>query len=131
MTRTRPSQHFRVVRNGKYFRLVHVPSGGDYVQCYGSDFLTARDAYACRTRIIEAAPDWDWSDPGLFQEMPTNVFDRVWAALYATESPKKLGRYEHPRAGIELAEPAPAPQTGICENSQGHYAAPLSQSKEK
>ena len=27
------------------------------------------------------------------------------------------------------AEPRPAPQTGICENSQGHYAAPPSQSK--
>ena len=27
--------------------------------------------------------------------------------------------------------PAPAPQTGICENSQGHYDAPPSQSKEK
>jgi hypothetical protein len=87
------SKYFRVVRNGKYFRLVHVPSGGDYVQRYGSDFLTQRDAYACRARIIEAAPEWDWSDPGLFQEMPTNVFDKVWKALYANTTSQKEKKY--------------------------------------
>ena len=41
-------------------------------------------------------------------------------ADFALNEIKKLGH-----------SPAPAPQTGISENSQGHYAAPPSQSKEK
>ena len=82
------NKHFRVVRNGKYFRLTHVPSG-DYIQRHLCDFLMQRDAYACRDAVIAAAPEWDWSDPGLFQEMPTGVFDKVWAAIYGPLRPAR------------------------------------------
>ena len=79
--RNKSNKHFRVVRKGKYFRLTHLPSG-DYIQRHLCDFLMQRDAYACRDAVIAAAPEWDWCDPGLFQEMPTGVFDKVWAAIY-------------------------------------------------
>lgn len=77
----RPTQYFRVVRRGKYFRLTHTPSG-DYIQQHLCDFMMHRDAIACRNRVLAAAPDWNWADPNLFNEMPCDVFDRVWAAIY-------------------------------------------------
>lgn len=80
---SRSTKYFRVVRHAQYFRLTHIPSG-DYIQLHLCDFLMHRDAIACRDRVLAAAPDWDWSNPGLFNEMGTDVFDRVWAAIYAT-----------------------------------------------
>lgn len=82
MTKKEAAKCFRVVTRGQYFRLVHVPSG-DYVQRHLSDFLTRKDAYVCRSRILNAAPAWNWRDVNLFQEMPTDIFDKVWAAIYA------------------------------------------------
>ena len=75
------AKNFRVVPKAQYFRLTHLPSG-DYIQRHLSDFLTRKDAIECRNGIIAAAPEWDWSDPCLFQEMPCAVFDKVWAAIY-------------------------------------------------
>jgi hypothetical protein len=83
--RNKNSRHFRVVLKGKYYRLTHLPSG-DYIQRHLSDFLTRKDATECRDNVLAAAPDWDWSDPLLFQEMPTAVFDKVWAAIYSRRS---------------------------------------------
>jgi hypothetical protein len=77
------AKYFRVVPRNQYYRLTHTPSG-DYVQRYLCDFLTRKDAIECRNKILEAAPDWNWGDPGLFQEMPCAVFDKVWAAIYDT-----------------------------------------------
>jgi hypothetical protein len=79
MTRTK---YFRVVRKNQDYRLVHTPSG-DYVQRHLCDFLSRRDAIACRDRIIAAAPAWDWSDPRFCAEMPTETHSKVWAAIYA------------------------------------------------
>lgn len=75
------TKHFRVVRKDQYFRLVHLPSG-DYIQRYLNDFMTRKDAIACRDAIISAAPEWDWADSGLFTDMPLSVSDKVWAAIY-------------------------------------------------
>ena len=77
-----PKKHFRVIRKGKYFRLTHIPSG-DYVQRHMCDFLMQKDAYSCRERILNAAPNWNWSDPEMFNNMPSDIFDKVWAAIYA------------------------------------------------
>lgn len=78
----RPSKYFKVVRHGKGFRLMHKASG-DYVQRYLCDFMMHKDAIACRNAIMAAAPEWDWNDVNLFQDMPCSMFDRVWAAIYA------------------------------------------------
>lgn len=75
------TKHFRVVPKAQYYRLTHLPSG-DYIQRYLCDFLTRKDAIECRNNIIAAAPDWDWSNPQLFAEMPCSMFDKVWAAIY-------------------------------------------------
>ncbi len=72
---------FRIVRKGKYYRLIHIPSG-DYIQRYLCDFFMQRDASECLHNILAAAPDWNWTDPNLFQEMPAATFDKVWAAIY-------------------------------------------------
>lgn len=82
--KTPARKHFKVVMRAQYYRLTHIPSG-DYVQRYLGDFLTRKDAIECRNNIIAAAPDWDWSDAGLFNEIPGPVFDRVWAAIYNTK----------------------------------------------
>lgn len=74
-------QNFVIRRQGNYWRLWHKPSG-DYIQRHLSDFLMRQDAVNCRNRMIDAAPEWDWSNKGLCAEMPTNTFDRVWAAIY-------------------------------------------------
>jgi hypothetical protein len=75
------NKHFRAARKNQYFRLVHVPSG-DYVQRHLCDFLMHKDALDCRDRMIAAAPDWDWGNPTFVAEMPTVMFDRVWASIY-------------------------------------------------
>lgn len=77
----KPTRYFRVHKRGKYFRLTHVPSG-DYIQRHLCDFLMHKDAIACRNRVIAAAPGWDWSDPTFFQDIPADVFDKVWSAIY-------------------------------------------------
>lgn len=77
----KPSKYFRVIRKGKLFRLTHVPSG-DYVQRHLCDFPMQKDAYGCRNDILAAAPEWDWSDPNLFNEMDCATFDKVWVAIY-------------------------------------------------
>lgn len=82
MTRNKNTKYFRVILRGKYYRLTHVPSG-DYIQRHLSDFLTRKDATECRDRIIAAAPDWDWSNVMLFEDIPTPMFNKVWAAIYS------------------------------------------------
>lgn len=76
------TKHFKVVARQQCFRLTHVPSG-DCIQRSLCDFLTRKDALACRDRVIAAAPGWDWSDPGLFAEMPSDMFHKAWQAIYA------------------------------------------------
>lgn len=76
------NKHFRVTAKGECFRLTHVPSK-NYYQRYLYDFSTRREALACRDRVIAAAPDWDWSDPGLCADMPTAMYVNVWRAIYA------------------------------------------------
>ena len=76
------AKNFRVIPKAQYYRLTHLPSG-DYIQRHLCDFLTRKDAIECRNTIITAAPDWDWSDPGLFTDMPSDMSNRVWAAIYA------------------------------------------------
>ena len=80
--RNKNSRYFRVVPRAQYYRLTHLPSG-DYVQRYLCDFLTRKDAIECRDRITSAAPDWDWSNPTLFQEMGGVEFQKVWDAIYS------------------------------------------------
>ena len=75
------AKYFRVVARAQYYRLTHVPSG-DYIQRHLSDFLTRKDAITCRNNVIAAAPNWDWSDPGLFTNMPRDISDEVWRAIY-------------------------------------------------
>lgn len=75
------TKYFEIRRHGKYWRLHHKPSG-DFIQQHLSDFLMRQHAVDCRNRMIAAAPEWDWSDADLCQEMPTATFDRVWAAIY-------------------------------------------------
>jgi hypothetical protein len=88
------AKHFRVVKKGKYFRLMHLPSG-DYIQRYLCDFLMHTDAIRCRNAVIAAVPEWDFADPSLFQEMPCAVFDKAWAAIYSTvKGPYGLRRAE-------------------------------------
>lgn len=80
------NKHFKVVPHHQYYRLTHVPSG-DYIQRYLSDFLTRKDALECRDRVIAAAPNWDWSDAGMFTNMPWDISQKTWDAIYA--SPRK------------------------------------------
>ena len=115
------SRNFRVVRNGKYFRLMHVPSG-DYVQRNLSDFLTQKDAYLCRTQIIEAVPEWDWSDTSLFQEMPTDIFDKVWAALYAPRCSFTHSRTECDPVPEECSEEHDKPVCPVCHGADKYCA---------
>ena len=75
-------RQFRVVPKNQYFRLVHIPSG-DYIQRHLSDFLTRKDALACRDRVIAAALNWDWSDPLFMQEIGRPEDLNVWRAIYA------------------------------------------------
>lgn len=75
------AKHFRVVAKRQYYRLTHVPSG-DYIQRHLCDFLTRRQALECRNAVINAAPQWDWSNPTLFQEMGNPEWPRVWHAIY-------------------------------------------------
>lgn len=77
-------KYFRVVTHRQYYRLTHVPSG-DYIQRHLCDFITRKGAIECRDRVIAAAPDWDWSDSGLFTDMPWDLSSKVWAAIYADQ----------------------------------------------
>ena len=81
MAKSKHAKHFRVARKGQYFRLTHIPSG-DYVQRHLSDFLTHKDAIACRNRMLAAAPEWDWSDPNFLQNTSHDEFHRIWRAIY-------------------------------------------------
>jgi hypothetical protein len=79
--RNKELRNFKVVAKGEGFRLMHVPSG-DYIQRYLRDFDTRADAQLCARAIVEALPSWDWSDARLFRDMPADMFDRVWNAIY-------------------------------------------------
>lgn len=79
---SRLAKHFRVIPKNQYYRIIHIPSG-DCVQRYLCDFLTRKDAIDCRNRIVAAAPEWDWSNPTLFQEMGGADFQKVWDAIYS------------------------------------------------
>lgn len=76
-----PGNYFKVRPHHQYYRLSHV-SSGDYIQRHLCDFLTRKDAIACRNRVIAAVAGWDWSDAGLFTDMPWDMSHKVWAAIY-------------------------------------------------
>ena len=63
------------------FQLVHRPSG-ELIQLHNCNFSRVSDAAKVRDAMREAAPDWDFSDPELFAEMPTELFHKVWHAIY-------------------------------------------------
>jgi hypothetical protein len=65
-----------------HLQLVHRASGTT-IQRHNCDFTRVSDAARVRDAMLAAASNWDWSDPGLFEEMPAELFRTVWAAIYA------------------------------------------------
>jgi len=91
---SKATKFFRVVPRNQYYRLMHLPSG-DYIQRHLCDFLTRKDAIECRNAVIASVPDWDWSNPTLFQEMGSREFEKAWHAIYANRRTVWRTDYTH------------------------------------
>lgn len=78
-----PANHFAIKEIApSTFQLVHRASK-QAIQRHNVDFTRVSHAAKVRDAMLEAAPDWDFSEPSLFEEMPPALFEKVWAAIYS------------------------------------------------